>query len=231
MLHIGAMGCLVDTPVPDLFGHLRAVGAADRIEAASCGKERPLAGRQEDRMGLLIAISVVPGQTMRAVPEPPCRMGMIRAPVLAEIGGSEIPISFALQWPICLPDSTLSRQARLRAAIRRQRARADAVATGNLGRGSGNWGPVGCVSVLARPDVRNRILPGDLAWGPLIQRRLAERICARVSGMRPCPRGGGDRRDAGGGARPGRGQTRHPQASAGAVCPGPRTAADRRKLF
>ncbi|MCB1387054.1 MAG: LysR family transcriptional regulator [Nitratireductor sp.] len=185
VLRVGAMECFADNLMPELFAHARSNGLAHRIEAKFGGTEALLQDLQDDQLDLVIAFNAQQSQTVRLVSEHPCRIGMIHAPGLVEIAEAEIPISACLQWPICLPDKNLSLHTRLYAEILKQRRRVDLVAVTNslelirelVARGE-------CVSFLTWFDIRKRALAGQIAFVPLTQKRLAERLCVCVSGTR-----------------------------------------------
>lgn len=185
VLRIGAMECFADTLMPDLFRHVHSNAIADRIEVTFGGTDALVRDLHDDRLDMIVAFNVQQSQTVRVVAEHPCRIGMIYSPSLTEIPEPEIPISFSLQWPICLPDQNLSLHTRLYAEILKQRRRVDIVAVSNslefirelVSRGN-------CVSFLTWFDVRNRVDHGQIAFVPLTQKRLVERLCLCVSGSR-----------------------------------------------
>lgn len=185
VLRIGAMECFASSLLPALFTFIRATGLANRIEAKFGGTEALLQDLQDDRLDMVLAFNPHEDQNVRVVSEHPCRIGMIHAPHLTRISKPEIPISHALQWPICLPDKNLSLHTRLYAEILKQRRPVEIAATSNslelirqlVASGS-------CVSFLTWFDIRNQALSGEIGFVPLTERRLVERLCICISGTR-----------------------------------------------
>jgi DNA-binding transcriptional LysR family regulator len=186
VMRLGAMECFAGNLMPHLFLHARRTGAADRIEVRYGGTEMLLQSLQDGQLDLVVAFNVLNSQTIRVVSEMPCRLGMVFSPHLCDLSDPEIAMSRALEWPISLPDKSLSSHTRLYAEILKQRRTPDIRATSNsiefirdlvIRRE--------CVSFLSWFDVRDQVLSGQLRFIPLAEKRLSERVCICVSGARP----------------------------------------------
>lgn len=185
VMRLGAMECFASNLMPDLFQHVRQTGAADRVQVRYGGTEALLQSLRDGQLDLVIAFNVQNSQTIRVVSETSCRIGMAYSPRLCDLSGSEIALSHSLDWPICLPDESLSSHTRLYSEILKQRKTPDIRATSNsiefirdlVMRGE-------CVSFLSWFDVREQVLSGQLRFVLLAERRLNERVCICVSGAR-----------------------------------------------
>jgi DNA-binding transcriptional LysR family regulator len=185
-LRLGAMECFAGTLMPDLFLHARRSGAAGRIDVRYGGTDTLLQALQEGNLDLVVAFNVQNSQSVRVVSELPTRLGMVCSPTLCDPPDPEIDLARALEWPVCLPDQSLSSHTRLYAEILKQHRNPRISGLSNsiefirelVIRGD-------CVSFLSWFDVREQVLDGRLRFIPLAERRLSERICVCVSGARP----------------------------------------------
>ena len=185
-LRIGTMECFAGNLMPDVISHLHSSGLADRVEIRVGGTDTLLGMLQEDHLDIVVAFNVHVSQAIRVVAEQTCRLGLVISPRLFDPAASDIPLSRALDWPICLPDESLSSHVRLQAEILKQHAAPDIRATSNsIACIRALCLHAECASFLSWLDVREEVQAGRLRFIPLADRRLSERICITVSGERP----------------------------------------------
>lgn len=184
VLRIGAMECFATSLVPELFQWMRETNTIDRIEVKVGGTDSLIQNMQDRTVDLVVAFNVHQCQSIRILHEIPCKIGMIFSEKLCDLQDENIPISACLNWPICMPDMTLSLRTRLWAEILKQRRNVEVIASSNsvefirklVVRGE-------AVSFLTWFDIRDEVMAGCARFVPLTNRRLVENVCICTSGF------------------------------------------------
>ena len=121
VIRLGAMECFADNLMPEVYRHVQRTGTADRVHFQYGGTAMLLQSLQDGHLDLVIAFNVQNSQTIRVVSEFSCRIGVAYSPNPCDLSGVEVALSRSPEWPIRLPDESLSSHTRLYAEILKQR--------------------------------------------------------------------------------------------------------------
>ncbi len=185
-VRLGIMECLASSALP-LEGAALAA-ASFEVTVGSTRHLTELLLRNE--LDAIAAFNVPRVAQLRILFEQDCVVGLVHGKGIDLAGRSSIRIEECLQWPLCLPDRSLSLHPRLNAELFRSRAdphivlRSSSIALIRRFVAAGKG-----VGFLTWYDVSNAVEQGTLGFVPLDNWRLKERlyICT-ASNIRTDPR-------------------------------------------
>lgn len=191
VLRLGIMECLSPILPQQLEMGLEPILGQYRLDLKVGNTHTLLAQLESGELDIIIAFNVQENRQTRIFSHINCPIGLIH-PLGFNLkqhdsdNNQPIPLADCLQWPLCLADDELSFQPRIYAEIMRQKKAHTLCATSNSVGVLKQWVIAGRgVTFLTQYDVAQELKHKQLAFRPLKEKRLSEKLCICTSTSTP----------------------------------------------